>query len=135
MRHAEIPRIRFVSRDEWYLLLERAHLHPSTKNVAMAMARFANPRSGRFIFPGEVRLAGAMQRKERHVREHLALLRELEILTRVRHNAGQKGVFDEYWLTWPLDDALLQWRIDGHPPVKLRDIRAERKRLREKEQN
>lgn len=86
----------------------------------MFMARYANPRTGKFVYPGEQRVAAAMGRKIRCVREHLKILRELEILTRVRHNAGQKGVMDEYWLTWPLDPEKVPSTFEGRPPVRLK---------------
>ena len=137
MRQEEIPEIRFLGRDEFHKLIARAHIHRTTHAVAVQMATYANHRTGRFIFPGEEAVAAAMGLQIRCVREHLDLLRELRVLTRVRHNSGQRGVYDEYWLTWPLDweKVPMTYAAEGRrrPPVRLVDIRSERRRQREKQ--
>jgi hypothetical protein len=137
VRQEEIPEIRFLGRDEFHKLIARAHIHRTTHAIAIQMATYANHRTGRFIFPGENAVAAALGLRIRCVREHLALLRELRVLTRVRHNSGQRGVYDEYWLTWPLDFESVPMTYTAEkrrPPVRLVDVRAERRRQREKNQ-
>lgn len=134
MRQEEIPQVRLLKQDEFSRLVRRAHLHPTTKFIALHMMTYANFSDGKQIFPGEDLLADELGRTERCVREHLKILRELQILTRVRHNSGRRGVYDEYWLTWPLDSEKVPMRLDPDeelvpelPPVRLFRNRANEK--------
>lgn len=126
MRQEEIPEVRLLRHDEFSRLVRCAHLHPTTKFIALHMMTYANFEDGREIFPGEALVADEIGRSLQCVREHLKILRELQILTRVRHNSGRRGVYDEYWLTWPLDAEKVPMRLDPDdelvpelPPVRL----------------
>jgi hypothetical protein len=126
VRQEEIPEVRLLTPDEFARWVRRAHLHPTTKLVALHMMTYANYKDGKGIFPGEDLVADELGRTERCIREHLKILRDLRILTRVRHNAGRRGYYDMYWLTWPLDDEKVQMRLDTRndltdelPPVRL----------------
>ena len=103
MQQEEIPEVRIVGAREFFNLLDRARLHRTTLAVARYLASRADFDTGRNIFPGEDTIGANTGLKRRAVREHLKILREYKIITRVRHNSGRYGWYDEYWLTWPLD--------------------------------
>jgi hypothetical protein len=126
VRQEEIPEVRLLGPDEFSRLIRRAHLHPTTKLVALHMMTYANYKDGRQIFPGEGLIADELGRTTRCIREHLKILRDRRLLTRVRHNSGRLGVYDEYWLSWPLDPGVVQMRLGPDyellgdlPPVQL----------------
>jgi hypothetical protein len=123
VRQEEIPEVRLLQPKEFARLIRRAHLHRTTKLIALHMMTYANYDDGKQIFPGEQTIAEELGPKPRCVREHLKILRDLRILTRVRHNSGQYGVYDEYWLSWPLDPEKVPMRgpkgDNPLPPVRL----------------
>ena len=137
MAQEEIPDVRLLRQDEFSRLIRRAHLHPTTKLIALHMMTYASFKNGKQIFPGEDLVADELGRTARCVREHLKILRDLRILTRVRHNSGRRAVYDEYWLSWPLDDQKVPMRLHGDdelvpalPRVRLpRNRDNERKRV------
>jgi hypothetical protein len=110
VRQEEIPEVRLIKPREFSRLIRRAHLHPTTKLVALHVMTYANFDDGKEIFPGEELIAEELGRTQRCIREHLKILRDLQILVRVRHNSGQRGVYDEYWLSWPLDIEKVSFR-------------------------
>jgi|GEM_PF-4718027 len=116
--------------------LNRVHLQRTTLGVARYMASHADYDTGKNIFPGEQLAAFECGVKYRCVREHLKILREYKLLTRVRHNSGRMGWYDEYWLTWPLDEEAvkLPLKIGQHldPDKPLELVRLPRKRDNEK---
>ncbi|MGH3414902.1 MAG: hypothetical protein ACRDVE_18095 [Actinocrinis sp.] len=134
MRQEEIPDIYLLKQDDFSRMIRRAHLHPTTKLIALHLMTYANYVDGKQIFPGEKLIAAELGRTTRCVREHLKILRDLRILTRVHHNSGRFGVYDEYWLSWPIDDETVGMRLrdeDGAIPDMPR-VRLPRKRENER---
>ncbi len=123
----EIPQVRLLTPDEFVKRVRTAHLHRTTKLIAMHMSSYADYRSGKQIFPGERYVAEALGLKERCVREHLKICRQLNILTRVRHNSGKWRIHDEYWLSWPLDEESILDKLRAKPdqltPVRMSQYR------------
>lgn len=135
MRQEEIPEVRFMGVMQYLNELNRLHLHRTTLGIARYMASRADYDSGRNIFPGEETVAYECGVKTRRcVREHLKILRDYKLLTRVRHNSGRMGWYDEYWLSWPLDTNPLPWKHGVHldPDKRLEPVRLPRKRDNEK---
>lgn len=130
----EIPEIRCVPPNEYFNLLNRTHLQRTTLGVARYMASRADYGTGKNIFPGEETIGAECGLKRRAVREHLKILRDLKLLTRVRHNSGRYGYYDEYWLTWPLDWSAvpMQYGPERDPDKPLPAVRLPRKRDNEK---
>lgn len=131
VRQEEIPEVRLLSPDEFAPLVRRAHLHPTTKLVALHMMTYASFKDGKQIYPGEETIAEELGRTTRCVREHLKILRDLRILTRVRHNSGRRAIHDEYWLSWPLDveKIPMKWPTgDSEPVLALPPVRLFRRR-------
>lgn len=135
MQQEEIPEVRLLRQDEFARLVRRAHLHPTTKLVALHMMTYANYKDGKQIFPGESLVADELGRSTKCIREHLRILRDLRILTRVRHNSGLRAVYDEYWLSWPLDPQKVPMRLtpgDNERVPELPPARLYRNRVNEK---
>jgi hypothetical protein len=111
----DVPEVWFTGSYEWLRLLRRADLKPTTKLVAFDLASYANP-DGKRVRPGEERVARDLDLTERAVRTHMAILRDLGMLTRIKgHGRGHRA--DEYWLSWPFDTARVPMRQapDGGP--------------------
>ena len=135
MRQEEIPEVRLMGVMQYLNDLNRVHLQRTTLAIARYMASRADYSSGRNIFPGEETIALECGLKTtRAVREHLKILRDYKLLTRVRHNTGRMGWYDEYWLTWPLASDQLPWKYGAHidPDKPLEPVRLHRKRDNEK---
>ncbi len=133
----EIPQVRALGPDEFARLIRHAHLHPTTKLVALHVMTYADFNKGDEVFPGEQLIADELGRTIRCVREHLKILRDKGILTRAKRTNRRRAVYDEYYLSWPLDPGRVPMRLDPDerldvdlPPVRLPRNRAnERKRV------
>lgn len=135
MRQEEIPEVRLMGVMQYLNDLNRLHLHRTTLAIARYMASRADYDTGRNVFPGEKTIAYECGlTTTRAVREHVKILRDLRLLTRVRHNSGRMGWYDEYWLSWPLDTTSLPWKYGPHitPDKPLEPVRLHRKRDNEK---
>ena len=135
MQQEEIPEVRFMPVMQYLNDLNRLHLHRTTLGVARYLASRADYGTGKNIFPGEETIAYECGLKTtRAVREHLKILREYKLITRVRHNSGRLGWYDEYWLTWPIDTEMLPYKYGLHldPDKRLEPVRLARKRDNEK---
>lgn len=105
----EVPAVRWVTQYDFFNLLRRAHLSITTKAIAFDMASYASP-DGTRIYPGDEKVADELDLTDRAVREHTAVLRDLGLLTRVRHH-GLKTA-GEYRLSWPQDPEFVAMRLD-----------------------
>lgn len=113
------------------------HLHRTTLGIARYLASRADYGTGKNIYPGEETIAYECGLKTtRGVREHMKILRDLKLITRVRHNSGRYGHFDEYWLSWPLDTSILTYKVGVHVRDEsegpFEPVRLKRKRDNEK---
>lgn len=137
MVQEEIPQVRALGPAEFARQIRHAHLHPTTKLVALHVMTYADFEGGDEVFPGEQLLADELGRTTRCVREHLKILRDKGILTRVKRTNRRRAVYDVYQLSWPLDPERVPMRLDPDerldgdlPPVRLpRNRTKERKRV------
>ncbi len=137
MVQEEIPQVRILPPGEFVRLIRRAHLHPTTKLIAEHVSSYASS-SGKRIFPGEKLIAAELGRTTRCVREHMKILRDKGLLTRVRHNSGRWQVHDEYWLSWPLDTDRVPMRLGPDRDLLIKEgdrVRLYRDRTNEKKRS
>lgn len=111
-----------LGRFEWERIIRRCKLPTTTKAVALMFATYANG-DGSSIRPGETRLALALGVQPRNVRRHLAELRRLGLIKRVKRGHGEgrgyigKAFADAYKLTMP-DDLMDRVEIIPDPQLE-----------------
>lgn len=88
--------------DSLELATEVEQIVPATMLVAYAIARYADWKTGRDVFPAQSTLARKTRLSVRSVKRHLAVLRDAGFLHRVSAATGRHGVTDVYRLTVPL---------------------------------
>lgn len=99
-----------LDRFDWERLVREIGMPPMTKLVALTLATYANG-DGTRAHPGETKLAAAVGIKERAVRNHIAILRDLGLIKRVSRGGSRLRLADVYELHVP--DDLLD-RLDRH---------------------
>jgi predicted transcriptional regulator len=93
-----------LDRYEWERVVRRCVLPAPVKAVAAYLSQYAN-KNGTRIYPGVARLSAVTGLSERSVRGALAILRDLELITRTRKGSslGRQALADEHKLTRPAD--------------------------------
>jgi DNA-binding transcriptional ArsR family regulator len=99
-----------LDRFDWERLIRETEIPPMTKLVALTLATFANG-DGTRAHPGETRLAAAVGMKERAVRNHVTILRDLGLIKRVSRGGSSRRFADVYELHVPGD---LRERLARH---------------------